>query len=470
MSEFGMLIGGELHQGTRTIEVINPADETVIASAPNATVQEIDKAVAAAKQAFPAWSGSSLDRRKELLNQIADAIEENAEELLTLLVREQGKPMPLAQFEVLLLGVATLRQLDGSSLLPKVLEDSEARKATLYKRPLGVVAGIVPWNFPVAIALIKIAHAILTGNTIVVKPSPFTPLATLRLGELLKDIVPPGVINIISGDDEVGPTLTANPDIAKISFTGSTSTGQAIMQSAAVDLKRLTLEMGGNDAAIVLDDADPQKIAEALFQSAFINSGQTCAAIKRLYVHESIYEAVVQALGTIAKHVKVGDGLEPDTVLGPIQNRMQYEKVKAVLDDLKASGARIVAGGDTLPGPGYFVAPTIVADVAEGCRVVDEETFGPVLPIVKYADIDDAIKRANDTKYGLSGSVWGTDPERAAAVANRLECGTAWVNTHTDLAPNLPFGGAKHSGIGAEFGDEGLRDFTQIQVVNVAKT
>ena len=464
-----MLIGGELHPGTSTIDVLNPADETVIASAPDASEEEIDLAVSSARQAFAVWGKSSLAERHDLLNRIADTIEENAEELLTLLVSEQGKPMQLAQFEVLLLGVQSLRQMDTRSLEPRVLEDGEERKVILYRKPLGVVAGIVPWNFPLAIALIKIAHAILTGNTIVVKPSPYTPLSTLRLGELIKDIVPAGVINIVCGGDDVGPALTAHPDIAKITFTGSTTVGQAIMKSASSDLKRLTLELGGNDAAIVLDDADPQVIAEGLFQSAFINSGQTCAAIKRLYVHESIYEPVVQSLGAIANHVKVGNGLDPATVLGPIQNRMQYEKILSVLEEAKTSGARIVAGGETLPGAGFFIKPTVIADVTEGCRLVDEETFGPILPVLKYADLDDAVERANRTHYGLGGSVWSADEDRAATVARRLECGTVWVNNHVELAPHVPFGGAKHSGVGVEFGDDGLLEFTQIQIINIAK-
>jgi acyl-CoA reductase-like NAD-dependent aldehyde dehydrogenase len=468
MADFSMLIGGQLEPGTGDIEVLNPADESVVGAAPDARSEDVDKAVAAAREAFAAWQHTTIEQRLETLSKIADAIEANAEELVTLLVREQGKPMAVAQFELLLLGMPVLRGLNGKALEPRVIEDSAERKAILYRKPLGVVAGIVPWNFPIAIAIIKIAHALLTGNTIVVKPSPFTPLATLRLGELIHDIVPAGVINIISGGDQVGPMLTAHPDVDKISFTGSTAVGKAIMRGAADDLKRLTLEMGGNDAAIVLDDADVAKIIEPIFQSAFINSGQTCAAIKRLYVHDSLYDAVVGGLAAVASQVKLGNGLEPDTVLGPIQNRPQYEKVLSVLEETKASGARIVAGGQALPGKGYFIQPTIVADAEEGMTVVDEETFGPVLPVLRYSDIEDAIARANGTSYGLDASVWGEDVERAAAIAERLECGTAGVNKHIDLCPNIPFGGAKHSGVGSEFGDEGLHEFTQVRVVNIA--
>jgi acyl-CoA reductase-like NAD-dependent aldehyde dehydrogenase len=303
----------------------------------------------------------------------------------------------------------------------------------------------------------------------VLKPSPFTPLATLKLGELLQQVFPPGVLNVVSGGDELGKWMTAHPIPRKISFTGSIEAGKHVAASAAADLKRVTLELGGNDPAIVLPDADPDAIAERIFAGAFMNCGQVCSAIKRLYVPESLRDAMVERLAARARSAKVGDGFEEGVELGPINNRPQFERVKTLVEDAVRHGARVAAGGKPLDRPGYFFAPTILERVEEGVRVVDEEQFGPVLPILTYRDEQEAIERANSTMYGLSGSVWSSDPEHAAAVAAKLECGTVWVNTHLDLAPHRPFGGFKWSGIGVENGPWGLAAFTEIQVQYRAK-
>lgn len=470
MTQFSMLIDGELVGSSEFCEVINPADESVAGQSPKASDEDLDRAVAAATRAFETWRHSSYEQRRDILLAIADIIEANADELIELLVREQGKSQGQAQREVKLQGAAGLRTRAQLQINPEVIQDDAKQRVELHYRPLGVAAAIVPWNFPFGIAVGKLASAIMAGCTLVLKPSPFTPLTALRLGELIKDVVPAGVVNIISGDDGLGPRLTAHPGIKKISFTGSIATGKKVMESAARDLKRVTLELGGNDAAIVLDDVNPQEVARPLFMGAFINSGQTCVAIKRVYAHESIYEDLVQALGAMAQASKVGPGSDPQSQLGPIQNKLQYQRVLNVLESVKQGSGRIVAGGEPLPGKGYFLAPTVVADVEEGSVLVDEETFGPILPVIKYSDLDDAVRRANATEYGLGGSVWSSNEERAADVARRLDTGTAWVNQHPALSPTVPFGGAKQSGLGVESGVDGLKAYCQPHVVNVLKS
>ncbi|MGQ9425266.1 aldehyde dehydrogenase family protein [Gilvimarinus sp. F26214L] len=469
MKDFYLLINGERVAGSEHFDVMNPADESLAGRAPNATDADLERAIGAAERAFESWRHTTAGERRKVLLGIVAAIRDNSDELIDLLITEQGKSRTQAEREVLQQGAAGLEQRAQLELEPEVIQDVQKSRVELHYRPLGVAAAIVPWNFPFGIAIGKLATALMAGCTLILKPSPFTPLTTLRLGELIRDIVPAGVLNILSGDDSLGPRLTAHPAIKKISFTGSIATGKKVMQSAAGDLKRVTLELGGNDAAIVLDDVDVDKVALPLFMGAFVNSGQTCVAIKRVYVHETVYEELVEALGRIAQETKVGPGHDPESVLGPIQNRLQYQRVLAVLDSVKSGGGRIVAGGETVGANGFFLQPTIVADVAEGCPLVDEETFGPILPVIRYSDIDDAVRRANATEYGLGGSVWSSNPERAADIARRLDAGTAWVNQHPALSPLVPFAGAKQSGLGVESGKAGLKEFCQVHVVNIRK-
>ncbi|MBR9885416.1 MAG: aldehyde dehydrogenase family protein [Oceanospirillales bacterium] len=311
--------------------------------------------------------------------------------------------------------------------------------------------------------------ALRTGNTVVVKPSSLTPFNTLRLVELINDVVPAGVINIVTGEGGIGRAMTGHPDIRKIVFTGSTPTGQDIMRNAADNLKRLTLELGGNDAGIVLPDADLDAVAMGIFQTAFLNMGQTCAALKRLYVHESQYEALCSRLVEIAKQQNVGPGVKEGVTFGPVQNKAQFELVKELVEDARAQGANILCGGQALPGNGYFYPPTIVADITDGTRLVDEEQFGPALPVIRYSDIEDAIARANNNPNGLGGSVWGTDIDQARRVAARLECGTTWINNHAEVLPHCPFGGCKMSGFGVEFGEEGLLEYTSAQLLSIKR-
>lgn len=467
MSEYKLLINGKLVAGARVSDVLNPATEEPVASCPRASEAQLNEAVAAAKAAFPAWSATPIAERKKALSAIADVIEANAQDLARLLTQEQGKPIGDATGEVY--GTAAFfRYFTMLDLPVKIIEDSEGKKVEAHRRPLGVIGAIVPWNFPMILMAFKLPPALLAGNTVVLKPAPTTPLTSLKLGELIKDILPAGVVNVIADENDLGAALTAHPDVRKISFTGSTATGQKVMAGAAGLLKRITLELGGNDAGIVLGDVNPKETAPQLFRSAFQNSGQVCIAMKRLYVHESIYDEMCDELANIANNTIVGDGLKQGTQLGPLQNKMQFEKVKELIDDAKRTG-KVIAGGDTPEQTGYFIRPTIVRDITDGTRLVDEEQFGPVLPVIKYSDPEDAVARANASPYGLGGSIWSSDPQKAYDLATKLESGTVWVNKHADLAPNIPFGGARFSGLGTELGEEGLAEFTQLKIINMAK-
>jgi acyl-CoA reductase-like NAD-dependent aldehyde dehydrogenase len=471
MSDYGLMIDNRKLPTAATFDVPNPATGEVVGKAPVATREQLDQAVAAAERAFASWSKESEARRKQACFDIVGVLQANAAELSRLLTMEQGKPLKGMGSEFELGACMAWAGAQASFELPvKVLEDTPQGRIEIHRRPLGVVGSITPWNWPLMIAIWHVVPAIRTGNTVVIKPSPYTPLGTLRMVELINEVLPPGVLNAVSGPDELGQWMTEHPGIKKIVFTGSCATGKKVMASAAGNLKRLTLELGGNDAAIVLPDADVAAFAPKIFGGAFVNSGQTCAAIKRLYVHDSLYEPMVQALAGIAQATPVGNGLDESSMMGPLQNRMQFDKVNALVEDAKAHGARILCGGTPTGGPGNFYPLTIVADVTDGVRLVDEEQFGPVLPVIRYSDLDEVIARANASEFGLSGSVWSKDLTAAAAVAARLECGTVWVNKHAAIAPNVPMGGVKSSGMGVEFGEEGLAEYTDIQVISIDRT
>ena len=467
MSAYKLLINGEMVDGDLTMDVVNPATEEKLADCPRASESQLNAAVAAAKAAFPRWSKTAIDERKAVVLKIADVVEANAAELAQLLTKEQGKPLEDATTEVY--GMAAFCRYFTSLDLPvEVLEDSEGRRVEVHRNPLGVVGAIVPWNFPLILMAFKLTPALIAGNTLVIKPAPTTPLSTLRIAELIQDVAPAGVINFITDANDLGAPMTAHPDVRKISFTGSTETGAKVMAGAAGLLKRITLELGGNDAGIVLDDVNPKEAAQKLFDSAFQNSGQVCIAMKRLYVHENIYDEVCDELASIANDTIIGDGLEQGTKLGPLNNKMQYDKVKALIEDAKKEG-NVIAGGEFPDKPGYFIRPTIVRDIKEGSRLVDEEQFGPVLPVMSFADESEAIERANASAWGLGGSVWSANPERAYALAEQMDTGTVWINKHAELDPTIPFGGAKMSGLGNELGQEGLQEFTQQKIINMAK-
>jgi acyl-CoA reductase-like NAD-dependent aldehyde dehydrogenase len=467
MTDFRLLIDGKLVEGAGTLEVINPATGRTLTAAPRADRAQLHQAVAAAKAAFPDWSATPLRQRAALLVKLAGALEAEQGDFARLLTREQGKPLPQAQWEIAH-SIAMFRYFATLDLPLEVLKEDATQKVVRQHKPLGVVAAITPWNFPVLLLIIKVAPALLAGNTVVAKPAPTTPLTTLKFGELCARVLPPGVVNIIVDQNDLGPALTGHPDVAKVAFTGSTATGKKVMENVAGTLKRLTLELGGNDAAVVLDDVDPKEMAPQIYAGAMFNAGQACIAIKRLYVHDSIYDAVCSELGRLARETVVGDGLEQGTQMGPIQNKAQFEKVKGFLEDARRNGT-IVAGGGVLERQGYFVQPTIVRDIPDNARLVREEQFGPVLPVLRYSDIEDVIARANDTDFGLGGSVWSSDLDRAFAVAAKINSGTVWVNKHLDVGLDTPFAGAKQSGIGVEMGQEGLEEFTQATIINMAK-
>lgn len=463
---FNLLIDGRLVPGASTFDVINPATEQVIVACPRADLAQLNQAVAAAKAAFPKWSARPFAERRAVLNKLADALSARTEEFARLLTQEQGKPLAHATGEMFG-AIHMIRAFAAMELPLKVLRETESLRIVQQRTPLGVVAAITPWNFPMILLMMKVAPALLAGNTVVIKPAPTTPLTTLRFGELCAEIVPPGVVNVITDVNDLGGALTSHPDIAKVAFTGSTATGKKVMASVAGTLKRLTLELGGNDAAIVLDDVDPREVAPKVFNAAMLNSGQVCLAAKRVFVPDSMYEAFCAELKKLAESAVVGNGLDPQTQFGPVQNRTQYEKVQEFIRDARQRG-NVIAGGAPVKGAGFFIRPTIVRDIADDARLVCEEQFGPVMPVLRYKSLDEAIARANSTEYGLGATVWSSNTQRAYEVALRIESGTVWINKHLDLPADIPFGGAKQSGLGKEMGQEGLEEFTQSKIINMA--
>lgn len=463
-TDFYMTIDGRPAAGHSTLDVLNPATGEVFAQSPSASFEQLELAVAAGNRAFKSWSKLPFSERQQKLRQIAAKLGENADALAKLLTSEQGKPYRDAHGEIM--GAAWWCEEIAKMELPvSVTEDTEALRSETRRVPLGVVGAIVPWNYPVSIAFLKIPAALLAGNCMVLKPSPFTPLTTLKIGELMQDILPPGVFNVIAGGDELGPWITEHPGIAKISFTGSTATGRRVVQSSSHTLKRVTLELGGNDAAIVMGDVDVPKIAETIFWSAFTNAGQICMATKRLYVHEAVYDELADALVAYAKNVKLGNGADPSTGMGPIQNAPQYKRVLRLLDDIATRGQKVLIGGTAPDTPGYFIPVTIVDNPSEDSPVVAEEAFGPVLPMLKFSNVDEVIEKVNASPFGLAGSVWSSDRSAAAAIAAQIDSGTVWVNTWFHLTPLAPFGGHRQSGYGVESGMEGLLEYTSTQTI-----
>lgn len=465
-SVFSHIINGTTLAASAHFDVLNPATGEVVGQAPRASADEVDAAIAAAKAAFPDWAARPDSERQTALRDMARVLEDNAEELAQLLTREQGKPLGGlgSRFEI---GgcIAWMMNTAELTLEDETIQNDAAGHIIVQSKPIGVVAGIAPWNWPLMIAVWQLAPAIRAGNTVVLKPSPLTPLATLRMVELLAGVLPAGVLNCVSAQDDVAPILSVHPDVGKVSFTGSTTTGKRVMAAASDTLKRLTLELGGNDAAIILPDVDAAAIAEDLFWGAFINNGQTCACLKRLYVHDDVYDAVCANLAEVVNRMPMGNGLDESSVMGPIQNAAQYAKVREMVEDAVAKGGKVLTGGVPGEGPGHFYPITLVAEARHGMRLVDEEQFGPALPIIRYTDLEDVIALANDTTMGLGASVWSGDSAVAAAAVRRLESGIAWVNSHGGLNPNAPFGGVKQSGFGVEFGADGLREFTVRQTI-----
>ena len=463
MTDFAMTVNGAAVGDGDGFGVVNPATGRVFARAPVCTPEQLDQAMAAAAAAYPLWSRADAVRRA-VLREASAVVLAAVRELAPLLSTEQGKPRAEAIAEVRAAG-AWLRYYADLEIARDIMRDDRRGVAEVRHRPLGVVAAITAWTHPITLALRTIAPALRAGNTMVLKPSPHTPLATLALGRLLNEVLPPGVLNVVSGPDPLGNRLIRHPTPRKISFTGSTATGRLVAAAAAADLKRVALHLGGNDPAIVLDDADPETIADALFWSAFANNGQSCTALKRLYVPQPRYQAMVAALAARAGAVRVGNGNHKGSQLGPVGTRAQLDRVLQLVRQARVHGAVVAAGGAVLNRPGNFFAPTILAGVSEGMPVVDEEQLGPVLPVIGYRDLDEAVRQANDTEYGLGASVWSPDLDRATAVAARLAAGQVSVNSHGGaVRPDLPFGAYQPSGFGGEPGRWGLYDYTDLQV------
>ncbi|CAG8255802.1 unnamed protein product [Penicillium salamii] len=461
-STFHNVINNELTQTSQTRHGINPANSQPNPPVPVSTQEDLDAAVKAARVAFKIWAKTSFEERRKALSAWADAIEANASGFAKTLTMEQGKPLSQSSVEVGMSGT-WIRGLSSIEIPENVIEETEDRTIVQRHVPLGVVGGIVPWNFPVLLAVGKIAAALYTGNTIIVKPSPFTPYCDLKLAELAMQFFPPGVVQCLSGDDTLGPMITDHPDIDKISFTGSILTGKRVMASCAKTLKRVTLELGGNDPAIICEDVDIDAIIPKIGILSYLCSSQICMMIKRLYVHEKIYDEFLEKLVTFVKTLKVGDGTEEDTFFGPVQNEMQFEKAKDLFSSLSTESLKTALGGSIEKSHGYYIHPTIVDNPPESSRVVQEEAFAPILPVLKWSDEDDVLERANALKTGLGSSVWSKDFDRASRMADQLQSGSVWVNSHFDVSPTAPMGGHKESGMGMEWGLTGLLTYCNSQ-------
>lgn len=447
------------------IEVRRPDTGAVLEIVPAATLTDLDRAVSHAKAAQSDWARDE-GRRRQLLHRLADLTIEHADELTALVAQETGKPMPVAGIEPHW-AAEHLRWIADVDI-PEVLQfEAAGERIRLERVPVGVVGAIIPWNVPAVMAVHKFAAAARMGNTVIVKPSPFAPLATRRWVELAQKVLPENILQVLVGHDEVGRALVAHPDVDMIGFTGSTLTGKAIMRSAAETLKPLGLELGGNDAAIVLPDAPIEEMAEGIFMGAFLLSGQVCQAIKRLYVHRSQYEKLGKLLAEMAGAQVLGGPDDPGATFGPLVTLEQRDRVATLVDDARSRGARVFSGGRAPESPGYYYEPTVLMDVPDDAPIVTEEQFGPALPVLVYDDVEEVLERANSSEYGLGGSVWTADVEAGASLARRLQAGSVWVNAHATIHPAVPFGGVKQSGIGREGGLDGLLSYSQLQTVHL---
>lgn len=463
-----LLIDGKAIAGTgEIINVINPANQQVIAAVSSASIEQLEQTILAAKHAFVSWQHTDEQSIINAFFRIADAVSHQKDEIAKLITQEQGKPLFLAQVEVDLT-IGWIRYVAGLEIPVEHYEEN-GKQINIYNRPLGVIASVTPWNWPFMIAAWHIFPALKAKNTLVNKPSEFTPLSTIKLVEIINQHLPKGVCSLVLGNGKIGGALTAHPDVKKVTFTGSTQTGQRILQGAIADLKSVVLELGGNDVGIVLADANLDEAVPKIFQSAFLNAGQTCACLKRLYVHESVYDEVVERLVVLINAQIVGDGLDLATTFGPLQNKIQYEKVLDLIDDAVSMGANIIRSAQAIPENGYFIAPTLVTELDEQSALVQTEQFGPVLPILKFSHVEDVVHLTNQSEYGLGGSIWTQDLEQAQKLALTMETGTVWINSHSDLSPQVAFGGWKLSGLGYSFGLDGLLQYTHKQAIHVSQ-
>ncbi|POR35378.1 Uncharacterized protein TPAR_04436 [Tolypocladium paradoxum] len=464
---FANVVDGKLVSTASTRHGINPATLEPLPPVPVSTRETVHDAVAAAKLAASGWAETPLNERQQRVVQFADALASQAGDFAKMLTLEQGKPLSAARDEVAQ-AVRVLKGVANLTLPEQLIEDTERRRVMTRYVPVGVCVGIVPWNFPIYLATVKLGPALVAGNPIIMKPSPFTPYCGLKLVELAQRFFPPGVVQVLSGDDNLGPWLTADPGVDKVSFTGSTATGIKVMQSCAQTLKRVTLELGGNDPAIICSDVDIATVAPKVAHLALYNSGQVCVAIKRVYVHSSIYKDFVAAMVRHIKSLVVGDGMDAASVLGPVQNVMQYQKLKNMVASIKSDNLNVSAGdieGAFPDRKGYFMNPIVVDNPPDDSEIVSEEPFGPVFPVMQWDTEEEVIRRANSTSAGLGASVWSNDSSQASRIANQLQAGNVWINCHQEIQPNASFGGHKQSGIGSELGLEGLKAYCNVQTV-----
>ena len=474
-----MLIGGERvdARSRKTIEVKDPATGEVVDSVPRADAADVDAAVAAAAKAFPEWSSTPGVKRAEIMVRAAQLIRDHTDEIATLLTREQGMPLRNTKDQV---GRVSAGLEYYAGLADKIrgdyvgLKEPEGSFGFVLKRPVGVVAAIAPWNFPLTLMANKLCPALAAGCTVVLKPASTTPLATLRCVELLQEAgLPKGVVNVVTGPGaEVGDALTGHPLVSKIAFTGQTETGMHIMGIAARGVKRITLELGGSDPAIVCDDADVEKAARAVAIDRFFNAGQACLAVKRLYVFAQVAEQFMQLISSRAQRLKVAPGMSEGAQMGPLHTAQQRAEVEAQVQDAITRGAKVLVGGKRPEGTDYdkgnFYMPTVLRDVPDDSRMATEEVFGPALPIFVVKDLGEAIDKANASRYGLGSSIFTRDLAKAKVAAERLDAGYTWVNTIKVAYDELPFGGVKQSGFGKEHGLEALDGYLEKKSVVLA--
>jgi aldehyde dehydrogenase (NAD+) len=467
-----LLIGGQEvePESGRYLDVLNPATGEVIAIAAEADADDIDRAVRAARSAFEgAWGTMRAADRGLILNRLAQLLEDHADELVELESLDAGKPLAAVRRQDLPAAIDTLRYYAGwaDKINGQVIPARHDALTYTIREPIGVVGAIVPWNFPLMIGMWKIAPALACGCTVVLKPAEITPLSALRIGELaLEAGLPPGALNIVPGLGKIaGRALVDHPDVDKITFTGSPAVGREILAAAAGNLKRVTLELGGKSANVIFQDADLDAATKAAASGIFFNSGQVCSAGSRVLAHEAVYHEVVERLIARAKAIRVGDPTEPGTTMGPIVSETQMKRVLDYVDIGVKEGASLAAGGTRIGDRGYFVAPTVFADVEHEMRISQEEIFGPVVSVISFRDEADAIRKANGTKYSLAAGVWSRDIGRVQRFAKKAKAGTVWINTYGYTDVRLPWGGSRDSGFGREHGDAALENFTEPKAV-----